>query len=55
MPPGIGRTLGRFHHRVALQMANIQPMRDMTGRWIYPLLDKEMTEVGLEEVEMYVL
>ena len=55
MCPRIGRTLGGFHHRVALPLANIHPRRVMTGRWVYPLLDEAITAVGMEEVEKYVL
>ena len=49
--PRIGRTIGRFHYRVDLRLAGIQPMRDMSGRREYLPMDAEMVEVGLDEVE----
>ena len=48
-------TLGGFHHRVALRLANIKPRRDMMGRWVYLPMEEEMKSVGLDEVETYVL
>ena len=55
MSPKIGKTLGRFHHRMPLQMAGMRPRRDMMGRWVYPLLDAAMTALCLEEVETYII
>ena len=55
MSPGIGRTLGGFHHRVACWLEGMRTKRDMAGRWVYQLLGVATTEVGLEEVETYVL
>ena len=55
MSPQIGKTLGGFHHRVALGLKKMQPNRNGLSRWIYPPLDTAMKEVGLEEVETYVL
>ena len=55
MSPWIGRTLVSFHQRVARQPANIQPRRDVAGRWIYSPLKEEMKAVGMDEVEKYVL
>ena len=55
VPPWIGRTLGGFHQRVTRWIAKMQPNRDVTGRWIYPLLDAAMKAVEMEEVDMYVL
>ena len=55
MSSRVGKTLGRFHHRLALQMKGRQPMWDTTDRCFYPLLYVAMTEVGLEEVEMHIL
>ena len=51
MFPRIGRTLGVFHHSVALKMENMQLKRYMAGRWIYLPLDVEIKAVVLEEVE----
>ena len=51
----VGKTLDRFHHRVALQLVGFHPRQDISDRWIYPHLYASMTEVGLEEVEIYVL
>ena len=36
-------------------MEGIWTRWDTTGRWVYPPLYSAMTEVGLEEVEKYVL
>ena len=55
MQPRIGRTLGRFHHRVDFRLENMQPIDDTTGRWVDPLMDNEMTALGLEEAKTYVL
>ena len=33
----------------------MRPRRDTAGRWFYLILDAEMEEVGLEEMEAYVL
>ena len=55
MSPRVGKNLGGFHHRLDLQLEEIQPMFYTTGKWFYPLMYVEMTEVGLEEVEMYFL
>ena len=54
MKDRIGRTLGRFHHRVYHHMEGMQPAWNMAGRWEYIPLGMEMTSVGLEEVETYV-
>ena len=55
MTPRIGKTLGGFHHRVAGRLEGIQPRQDTGGRWVYLPLDAAMAEVGLEEVELYIL
>ena len=55
MLPRIGRNLGGSHHRVDHQLENMQPRRDMTGRWFYPPVEKAMPAVGMEEVETIVL
>ena len=55
MYPRIGRTLDGFHHRLDPRMANMNPKRYVTGRWIYPPLQASMKELGLEEVDAYVL
>ena len=47
MKPGIGRVLGRFHHRVDLRITGRQHRRRRDGVWIYPPLEKVMAEVGL--------
>ena len=51
MYPKIGRTLGGFHHRVALCLEKMQLRRYMTGRWVYPPLYGAMAAVGRKEVE----
>ena len=53
--PRIRKTLGRFHHRVALRMILMRLRQDSKVRWFYPPLEAAMTEVGLREVETYVL
>ena len=53
--PHIGRTLGRFHHRLDLWMVKMQLPRDSVGRWIYLPLEEAMKTVGMEEVETHVL
>ena len=45
MSPRIGMILRRFHHRLAFRMAKIQPRQDMTGSWVYPLLDGGIRQV----------
>ena len=47
-------TLGGFHQRVSRRMLVIWPIRDTKVRWVYQLLDAEMTALGLEEVDTYV-
>ena len=47
MSPNMERTLGGFQHRVSFRLAKMQTMRDMTGRWLYPLMDEAMPTVGL--------
>ena len=51
----IKNTIGGFHNRVDRRLEGMSPRRDMMGRWIYPQMGVEMTEVVLEEVDMYVL
>ena len=53
--PRIGSTLRGFHHRVDCYLEGMQLKRDMPGRWEYPPLDAAMAEVGLKDVETYVL
>ena len=43
MSPKNGRTLGRFHHRVALHLEKMKPSRDMMESWLYLPLDEAMT------------
>ena len=47
VPPGIGETLGRFHHRVTRHLLVMWPRRYTTGRWFYPPLDAIVTALGL--------
>ena len=51
IPSGAGTT----HHRVSRRLAGMHPRWDMTGGWVYPPLDAEMTSLDLEEVETYIL
>ena len=51
MLPRIGNTLGGFHHRVAHRLEGMRPRQDMMGRWVYPPLDAEMSDLVLEEVD----
>ena len=55
MYPRIGRTLGSFHHKVACQIKNMQPNRDVEVSWIYPLLDAAMGAMEMKEVDTYIL
>ena len=55
MSSSIGRTLGGFQHRVACRLENMNMKRDVTGKWIYLPLETGMMEVGLEEMETYIL
>ena len=55
MPPRIGKNLGSFHHRVDCWLAGMPARQDTTVRWVYPPLHATMTEVVLEEVDIYVL
>ena len=40
---------------MARRLVKLHLRREVMVRWIYPPLDEAMTEVGLEEVETYVL
>ena len=55
MSPRIGSNLGKFYHSVSLRLTNIQHRRDTTVGWDVLPLDEEMTVIGLEEVDNYVL
>ena len=50
----IGRTLGRFHHRVVCILTGRKPKRRLDGTWYYPPLEKAMSWSGIQEVESYV-
>ena len=50
MTPRIGRVWGRFHHRVACRLTGRKLMIGRYRVWIYPLLEDEMTEAGMQEV-----
>ena len=50
----IGRTLGRFHHRVVCILTGRKPKRRLDGTWYYPPLEKAMAGSGIQEVESYV-
>ena len=54
MSPRIGRTFGRFHHRVSLRLAVWKLCRALDGRWVYPLLEEAMEASVLQEVNTYV-
>ena len=55
MTPQIGRTLGGFQHRVARQLAGIQPQKNVEGVWEYQPFEQVMLVAGLKDVDMYVL
>ena len=55
IPPRIGKTIGGFRHRVARHLVGMRPSWYTMGRLFYPPLGAVMTEVGLEEVETYIL
>ena len=55
MSSWVRRTLGRFHHRMALWLEKMYPNQTGSSRWIYMTLDEANKSVGMEEVEMYVL
>ena len=55
MTPRTGRNLGGFHHSVALFITGMNPWRYIAGKDIYPTLDAEMEEIGIEEVDSYAL
>ena len=50
MYPCIRIRMGGLQHRVARRLENMQPKRDVSGRWIYPSLDAAMKAVGMEEM-----
>ena len=53
--PNIAWTLGGFHHRVSLCIAVMKPRRYVTGQWVYPPLEVDMSAMGPGGVEAYVL
>ena len=55
MVPRIGRTLRGFHRRVDCRLVVMQPMQDMSGRRERLTLEASMADVGIGEVETYVL
>ena len=48
------RVLGGLHYRVARRLTGRQPRRGQERVWVYPPLEDEMEEAGLQEVETYV-
>ena len=55
MTPNIVRTLGGFHHRVSLFIVVMKPRRYVTGQWVYPPLEVDVSAMGPGGVEAYVL
>ena len=53
MTPRIGRVWGRFHHRVACRLTGRKLKIGRYRVWIYPLMEDEMTEAGMQEVVTY--
>ena len=53
--PRIRRTLDIFHHTMDLRLVVMQATQYIAGQWEYPLLYVEMSTLGIEEVETYVL
>ena len=53
LTPHIWSILGGLHHRVAHWLKGQQPWRVRVGSWVYPYLVEAITEVGLQEVEIY--
>ena len=49
--PRMKRVLGGFHHRLACIMTGRQLRKGRDGGWVYPSLEDEMAEAGLQEVE----
>ena len=54
MKPGIGRVLGRFHHRVACRLTGGGHSQGRDRVWVYLSLEDAMADVGLQEVKSYV-
>ena len=55
MTPHMVRNLGGFQNRVAWHIMGKKHWRSPYAIWDYPPLEEEMRQVGLEEVEAYVL
>ena len=55
MTPEIGRTLSGFHHKADLSIVRMKPRRETTDRWEYQNLEAAMAELGIEEVDTYIL
>ena len=49
--PCIGRTLGRFHHRVDHRLIGRKLRRGLYGRWVYPPLAEAILEAVSQEVD----
>ena len=54
LTPRMKRVLGGLHYRVARRLTGRQPRRGQERVWVYPPLEDEMEEAGLQEVETYV-
>ena len=48
------QALGRFQHRVSIQITGRHPCRVFVSIWEYPPLKLAMQEAGFEKVEAYV-
>ena len=55
LTPHMIRTMRGFQHRVARWMMGKQPWQLPGGGWDHPPLEEAMWEVGLEEVEEYIM
>ena len=55
MTPRMGRALGEFQHRVAIQITGIHTCWRLYKVWEYPPLEAVIQKAGFEEVEAYVL
>ena len=52
--PSIGKTLGRFHHRMVQRLTGKMTQKNLVGIWKYPFLAKAMLEADVQEVETYI-
>ena len=53
--PCIGQDIGGFQHRVAIQITERQPKRQVDGSCEYPPMETVMQEAGFEDMGEYVL